>query len=240
MAEKKKFKKLPQFVTKTGVFRFPKLTEVDFGNKEYPKPEGEYSVQLLTQKDSETAIDLIAKLTPIHEAALDEAKKAFAELPVKTRKEFEKKGIKGPIANELYSEVYDKETEEPTGEIVFKFKMKASGVYKSGPKEGQKWSRKPIIVDAGGKAMKKCPDIWGGTQGKVSFEAGPYFISGTAAAGVKLALQGVQIIDLMTKGERSAESLGFKAEEGYEHEDVPADVGTEAPADAPTDEAGDF
>jgi hypothetical protein len=238
MAEKRK--KLPQFVTPKGTFRFPKLSEPDYGNEKFPKPDGEYSVQLLLPADSDEAKALIEKLTPMYEAALDEAKEAFKGLPIKSRKDFEKKGIKGPLPNSLFSEVYDKETEEPTGEITFKFAMRAGGTYKQGPKKGKQWSRKPVIVDAKGKPMRKCPGIWGGTIGKISFEAGPYFIEGTAAAGLRLALQGVQIIDLVTAGERSAASLGFGEEDGYEHEDAPAE---EAAADAGEDataDAGDF
>lgn len=239
MSEAKK--KLPQFTSPRGTFRYPKISEPDFGNEKFPKPDGEYSVQLVLQADSPEAKDIIGKLTPLYAAAMAEAAEAFKALPVGTRKAFEKKGVKGPVENPLFTELYDKETEEPTGEIVFKFAMKASGEYKKGPKAGKRWSRRPNIFDAKGKRMVKLPDIWGGTVGKVAFEAASYFITGTAAAGLRLPLVGVQIIDLVSGGERTAGSMGFGEEDGYEHTEV-ADTPAEGDAAAATEDdgSGDF
>lgn len=189
--------------------------------------------------DSKEAKAFIKELTPHYQAAMAEASEKFKELPVGTRKAFEKKGIKGPQENPLFSEIYDKETEEATGEIFFKFAMKASGVSK---KTNKPWSRKPTIFDAKGKRMVKLPAIWGGTIGRVAFEPGPYFIPGTAAAGLKLNLVGAQVIDLVAGGERSAKDLGFGEEEGYEHSDTDGPFedasGDEKTAD--DDGSGDF
>lgn len=62
--------------------------------------------------------------------------------------------------------------------------------------------------------MLKVPDIWGGTEGKVSFEVAPYFIPGTALAGIKLRLNAVQVIELRSGGNKSAGEYGFGEEEG--------------------------
>jgi hypothetical protein len=195
-------------------------------------------VQLVLKTESKEAKQLIKELTPLYEEARAIAEDEFKALAVDTRKAFEKKGIKGPQMNPLFTEVYDKETEEPTGEIVFKFAMKARGVSK---KTNKKWSRKPNIFDAKGKRMRKLPDIWGGTVGKVAFEAVPYFIPGTAAAGLRLPLVGAQIIDLVAGGARTASSMGFEEEEGYEHTeaaDTPAEDGAEETTE--DDGSGDF
>lgn len=239
MAEARK--KLPQFTSERGTFRYPKLTEPDLGNEDYPKPDGEYSVQLVLKADSAEAKKMIATLTPLYKEAIAEAGQAFKDLPIASRKKLEKQKVKGPIENPLYAEIFDKETEEPTGEIAFKFGMKAGGTYKKGPKEGKSWSRKPMVFDAKGKRMDgKLPDIWGGTVGKVSFEAGPYFIPGSALAGLKLSLVAVQIIDLVQSGQRSAESLGFGEEEGYEHSPVEGPFEDAAETKAEDDGSGDF
>jgi hypothetical protein len=182
----------------------------------------------------------LTELEPHYKAALAEAAELFKALPVGTRKAFEKKGVKAPQANPLFTEIYDKETEEATGEIFFKFAMRASGEYKKGPKQGQRWNRKPTIFDAKGKRMTKLPSIWGGTIGKVAFEAVPYFIPGTAAAGLRLALVGVQIIDLVAGGERSAKDLGFGAEDGYEHSDTDGPFEDESATKDTEDGSGDF
>ena len=226
-------KKLPRFTTPAGVFRYPKLTEPDYGTSEHPKPDGEYSVQLLFRADSPEAQQLLQQLTPHYEAAMEEAKKAFDNLPVGTRKK-----LKEVTKNPLFLTIYDRETEEETGEIAFKFAMKASGEYRKGPKAGQKWSRAPLIFDARGRRIQNPPAIWGGTVGKVAFEAAPYFIPGTGAAGLSLKLIGVQILDLVSGGERSAESLGFTPEEGYEYS--PEDAVNSSHEEDEDDGSGDF
>src|SRR5699024_3019131 len=92
---------------------------------------------------------------------------------------------------------------------------------KKGPRKGRRWNRKPQFFDAKGKPMLKVPDIWGGTVGKVSFSfvTDGYFIPGTGACGISLQLEAVQIIDLVSAGQRSADDYGFGEEEGYEHDD---------------------
>lgn len=191
--------------TPRGTFRYPALDKPDYGNEKFPKPNGEYKVQLIL---SEAAAEpLIAKLAPHYDQAIAEGKEAFKELKVEARKK-----LKELTANDLYATEYDKDTEEPTGNLVFKFTMTASGENK----KKEKWSRKPAIFDAKGKPMLKVPSIWGGTEGKVSFEAVPYFIPGTGAAGLKLRLSAVQIIDLVSGGQREASDYGFGEEDGYE------------------------
>ncbi|MER8385228.1 hypothetical protein NKH14_06850 [Mesorhizobium sp. M1380] len=220
MATEKK-KQLPSFTSPRVVFVYPKLAEPDYGNKDFPKPDGEYSVKgkmsLATlEKFIATKNKDGVSLNALYEEARRDAEKAFAELSVKTRKEFEKKNITGPVMNSLFETLYDKETEEETGEVCLKFTKKASGVVKKGPREGKKWTSAPDIYDARGKKMAgKLPNIWGGTEGKISFAASSYFIPGTAAAGLKLMLNGAQIIDLVSNGSRSADSHGFGEEEGY-------------------------
>lgn len=201
-----KKEKLPSFVSPKGTFRYPSLTAPDYGNDKFPKPDGEYKVQLiLTEKE---AAPLIAKLQPIYDAAIAEGKEKFKELKVEQRKKL------GALKeNDLYQVEYDQQTEEPTGNLIFKFTMAASGKSK---KTGDVWTRKPAIFDAKGTPMKTPPAIWGGTVGKVSFEASPYFIPGTGAAGLKLRLNAAQIIDLVSGGARDAGAYGFGEEEGYE------------------------
>lgn len=205
-----------QIVSPKGTFRFPKLSEPDYGNEKFPKPDGEYSVQLILQADSPEAKALIEKLKPLHEAAQAEAVDAFNKLPIATRKK-----LKEITVNDFTNILYDKDTEEETGEVFFKFAMKASGERKKGAKAGTRWSRSPVVFDAKGKRLEPVPEIWGGTIGKVSASVTSYFIPGTGAAGIKLNLEGVQVLDLVKGGSRSAASLGFGEEEGYTEETTP-------------------
>lgn len=207
MADKKP--KNPEFTTPRGTFVYPKLNEPDYGTDDFPKADGEYSVRLrLTEAEAEP---LLAKLQPLLEQAYAEGREAFEKLPVANRKK-----LKDITENELFQVEYDKETEEPTGNLLFKFAMKASGKSK---KTGKDWTRKPVIFDAKGRKMTNAPSIWGGTVGKVSFEVRPYFIVGSGAAGLKLGLNAVQVIDLVSGGGRDAEDYGFGEEDGYEADD---------------------
>lgn len=214
MADNKRVKN-PTGTTPKGIFKYPALDKPDYGNEKFPKPNGEYKVQLiLSEADAQPLID---KLQPTYDAAIEEGKAEFAKLKVEARKK-----LKELTANDLYAIEYDRETEEPTGNLIFKFTMAASGENK----KKEKWSRKPAVFDAKGKPLLKVPAIWGGTIGKVSYEASPYFIPGTGAAGLKLRLNAVQIIDLVSGGQRDAGAYGFDSEEGYEGSDAPADDGT--------------
>lgn len=211
----------PKFTSCKLKFVWPKLTEPDYGNKEFPKPNGEFSVKGVGKADDPEVQALIAKLQPFHDEAVSRGEAAFKGLKVDVRKK-----LKAVTVNPLYTELFDEETEEPTGEIAFKFSMTHSGEYKSGPKQGKKWYRRPAIFDARGSLMKPAPDIWGGTIGRIAFELGidkegipGYFIPGTGAVGLSLRLTAVRILDLVQSGERDAASYGFdEEEEGYEYD----------------------
>lgn len=207
------YKKRPLITSPVAAFRFPKLKEPDMGTKDYPKPDGEYSVQFLMKADDPTTKGFMKTLDALHKEALAEAEVSFKELKAESRK---KLGSIKP--NSYFTEVLDKETEEPTGEVRFKAAMAASGVVKKGPRMGKAWTRKPVIYDAKGVRIANVPDIWGGTTGRVAFEVNNYFIPATGAAGISLKLAGVQIIDLVAGGERTAGELGFGEEDGYSHD----------------------
>lgn len=223
MATKKA--KRPSFTSPKGVFRYPAITKPDFGNEQFPKPHGEYKVQLVLSR--EDAQPLLDKLEPLFQEAIAEGEDKFSKLKIEQRKK-----LKELKVNELFAEEYDKETEEPTGNIIFKFATTASGVNE----KKEKWERKIAVFDAKGKPLPKPPAIYGGTVGKISFEVGSYFIPGTGSAGLKLYLSAVQIIDLVSGGQRSASGYGFGAEDGYEGSDET--TSSDAPFDADETSSG--
>jgi hypothetical protein len=219
-------KKDPEFRTPRLVWDYPKLDKADYGTKDYPKPAGEYSVQARAKADDEKTKALIEQLQPLFNEAIEAGKAAFKELKVDARKKLEKSnGKQGIQINDLFTTLYDQETEKPTGEIKFKFAMPASGKYKDkGTGKEKRWTAKPSIFDASGKPITKVPEIWGGSEGIVAFSARPYFIPGTGAVGLKLKLQAAQVLKLVQGGQRDAAGFGFGAEEGgYTHEDTIGD-----------------
>lgn len=231
MAEKKK--KAPTLNSPRGVFKFPKVTKPDFGTKDYPKPDGEYNIRLILQHDAPATKSFIAKLEPMHAAAVEEGKAAAAALKVESRKKLEKTNGKDLVSvNDLYTVLYDQETEEPTGEIEFKFKMKAGGERK----DGTKWSQKPGVFDAHLKKLPKGVDVWGGSEGKISFYPDPYFIPGTGAVGLGLKLSAVQVLELVSAGERSGASYGFSEEDGFDADSIETEDSDDANAPTGTDD----
>ena len=230
----------PSFTSFKGTFKFPKLNKPDTKFK----ADGEFSVKLVGRIDDPAVLALIAKLEPLYLAAEHNAVAEFAKLSAVARKK-----LGQPTMNPLYTEVLDETTEQPTGDVEFKFARAASGTYKSGPKTGQKWHATIGIFDAKGVPVLKGPDIYGGTIGKVSFEVGlnqdgqpGYFIPGTGAAGLSLRLQAVQVLDLVSGGQRTAAGYGFGEEDGYAYD--PKDDTTETSegnkAAAEDDGSGDF
>lgn len=198
-------KKLVRGTTPKGIFKYPNLIKPDYGTKEFPKKDGEYNVRLILE--GKAAQELIAKLQPEMDKALAEAEEKFAQLPVATRKR-----LKGVTPNPFYTEVFDKETEEPTGQFEFRFKTAASGVNK----KGERWERTVPIFDAKGKPVKNLKGIWSGTVGKIAYSVSPYFVAGSGAAGITLYLEAVQIIELNAGSGRSASEFGFSEEEGFD------------------------
>lgn len=206
-----------KMTTPRATLKWPKLSEPDYGSKQYPDPDGKYTTKLVFDEADPAFEAFRAKIEKVHARAVELAREKFAELKVATRKKL------GDITiNEPFTVIYDEETEEPTGEVEMKVSMKASGTIKKGPRAGKPWNRKPQLFDAKGKPMVKTPDIWGGTIAKVSFSfpTDGYFIPGTGACGVSFQLEAVQIIDLVSGGQRSADDYGFGEEEGYEYDET--------------------
>lgn len=217
MATEKK-PKPKQYISPKGTFVYPYLVKPDYGQGQFAQTHGIYKVNLrLTEEEAEPLLEI---LQPIYDEAIREGEQKFAALKVEARKK-----LKSLTETPLFDVEYDKDTEEPTGEIVFKFSTKASGV--NAKKEP--WERKIPLFSASGKKITPSM-VGGGTIGKVSFEAVPYFIPATGVAGIKLYLVAAQILELSEGGSGgSASSYGFGAEEGYDDPDTDND---DAPFDA--------
>jgi len=196
--------KLPQHISPKGVFMYPKLTTPD---TKY-KAEGEFSVKLSVPASE--AEELMKMADEGAAASLSEAKEN-AGSPVKAKK-WETKY--------LPYELEEDEDGNETGNVIFKFSSKASGVTKA----GKAWRKKSVsLVDAAGKPMRAV-DVWGGTIGYIAFKIIPYSPTPQVGASVKFQLDAAQIIKLVQGGERDGAAFGFAAEEGFSVDDLPDDV----------------
>lgn len=107
-----------------------------------------------------------------------------------------------------YDDAYD-QNGNPTGDVEFKFKLKAKGQRR----DGSIYIQKPVVVDA-----KRTPIddtlVGNGSVVKVAFDPVPYVMASTKQVGVSLRLKGLQVIDLVEYS--SGGSAIFDEEEGYE------------------------
>lgn len=222
MSEKKKPTRI---TTRAGEFIWPRLFEPD---TKYD-PAGLFSVKF--KADAAEASRLMKLLEADYEAALEQGREKFAELPVASRKKL-KALTEAPIATPVYDD-----NEEETGEYLFNFKMKHEVTSK---KSGETFKKYPAVFDAKGRPIKKA-EVGSGTVGKVTFEAAPYFNASAGQAGLSLRLSAVQIIDLVAYGQRSASAYGFEEEDGYTHdEDEDEASTTNTNASAEDDGEADF
>lgn len=197
--------------------RSPWLHQPDYGTTAYPKPDGEYSTLAIGRLEDPDVIAFIAALTPLQEAARADAEEQFSRLPPATRRQ-----VGAVKVRDLFTTLYDRNTEKPTGEVQFKFAMKASGISRHEEEMAalvgrtpQPWHRRPDIFDSRAVFIRNVPTILSGTIARISCDVTPYFISATGAAGLKLTLAGVQIIHLVSEEPPAAPSHGFTAEDGY-------------------------
>ena len=157
-------------------------------------PEGEYSIQVVLPE--EEAVEVCEQLEKMAEAKLAEVVKENPKLTnvLSTRQPFE---------------MDTDEAGTPTGDLVFKSKMKAR--VKS--RDGRVYEQKPMVVDAKKTPMDGNTLIGNGSTVKIAVEPIPYMMQATKTVGVTLRLKAVQVIDIVEYG-NNAVSI-FEEEDGF-------------------------
>lgn len=206
MAETNKTPELKGLSPK-GHFKYPHLTDPDYGTEEYPKEDGELNVRLIL--DAESAEAFREQLSELYEEADRLGQEADKKRKPALRKQ--KPYTLNPLGTDVYDD--DEEDPQPTGDVEFSFKTKYSGVSK---KTGKKWTRTLPLFDAKGKPIKGKINIWGGTVGRIGFVARPYFVAAQGVAGVSFYLEAAKIIELSTGsgGNHNASEWGMDEDEG--------------------------
>lgn len=253
----------PKLMAPRGPMVFPKLNAADTKWD----AEGSFGTKVRYELADAPVAAFVAKLQPMHDAAVERAQELFAELPLKSRKQLEAKGIKAPVPNPLYTELFDEETEQATGQIEFNFKCAASAKAKSGKNMGKVYIRRPTVVDSKGKVLirgtnfawlheikpgpatlantifkKMGPAIWGGSEGKYSleistFEDGLPGYFVPSSGACGLSLR-LLGVQLLTLVQGGSDDLGFGEEDGgYEGSDE--DMQSDESADSSSDVKAD-
>ena len=145
---------------------FPHLTEPDIKFK----PEGEYHVKLECNKSDSVAI-------------IKEIKGLIA-------KKVQEEHNKNPNVKIKYA---PQPFEEEGENVIFNFKMKASGTRRDNNKH---FTQQPVLVDAELKPLGQDVQIWGDSILRITFEPRAY--SMPVGLGCTLRLKTVQVLELVT------------------------------------------
>lgn len=191
---------LPMLTSPRGTFKFPRLTTPD---TKFNK-DGEYGTKILLDPNGKGVQAFLTKLDELTDAAVAQMKEENAKY---------KKQIQRAAS---YRNEVDSDGEE-TGKIEVGVKLKAKITPKTGPNAGKTYELKPALFDAFGQPITGEIRIGGGTEGKVSFEAAPYFAANDKRAGISLRLKAAQVINLVEwTSAKDAKQFGFEDEdEGF-------------------------
>jgi hypothetical protein len=223
MAEEKRTP-LAKFNTPEGTASYPHLTKPDTKFND----EGEYKCDVILTADE--AAELVEYLEGIRDAYIPSVKK--------------KKGVRQLVAPVFVNELDD--ADEPTGNVIIRTKLKASGTRK----DGETWSESPNLFDSDGNPMAAGIDVWSGSRVIVAGTVKPYDMTvdsinakgapcKISKIGVSLACRGVQVIELVSAGEKTAASYGFApVEGGYKTAAAEAGLGVDPESQNNVDDDG--
>lgn len=198
----------PTIITPRGVVAWAQLNEPDF---EYKK-EGEFHVRLRPNTDDPQYEKLVALAEKVRDDFFDET---VARLTA------EKKGaaLKKLHKVDTIKPEIDRESGDETGNMIFRAGMKHHIEIKNGPKAGTSFDKVPDFFNAQGVRLKNPPKIGSGSELKLSVRVVPYVKNDDGSVGASLQLEGVQILKVVTGGQRSASDYGFGAEDGDDIQD---------------------
>ena len=159
------------FTTPVGELVYPWVTRAD---TRYD-PDGVFQTKLLLP--FENAQELIARLEGVRAdfvGTLDVAKqKSYSLTPV-------------------FEDELDEEG-ETTGNVLFKFKLKALVT----PREGDPFTQAPVVINADDGSAVAEP-VYGGTMARIKGQIVPYTNAASKVAGVTLRFRCVQVHELVT------------------------------------------
>ena len=191
---------IPIKVSVAGEAIYPHLMKPDVRFNEH----GEFKVTL--KIDKQDASQMVKETDQAIEDSLAKAEK-------------DNKGKKVKSAPKPYK--------EESGNVFFKFKMRASGKNK---KTNESFSQRPALFDAKKNPIPASQSIWGGSLMKVAYQLIPYHTP-MLGAGVSARLKAVQVLKLVEGQSQNVfkEEDGFEAtkkEETNSHEKANAEVQT--------------
>jgi hypothetical protein len=191
--------KKEQFTTPKCVFvGYPKISAPDFKYKD----QGEFTLKVRLPNDNPKTQEFIKRIDALGEETLKSLRTA-AKTPAIAKS--------WSIKNCPYKAETDDDGNE-TGYTIFTLKATHSGKSK---KTGKEWKRYVPLFDAKGKPLPRKADktcavaVWGGSEGYATFTMDGYGQTPSVGAGVKLYLEAVKVVKLVSGSERGADEYGF-------------------------------
>lgn len=173
-----------------GIARWPRLSEPD---TKFDK-DGVYKVDLIVNGDD--AKEMVSTIHRVLDTHMNEIKR-------------QKPNWKKKVGNLPFTEEVDDQGNE-TGNMVFKFKLRAIGI--SGE---DRWEQRPIVIDSQKTPMDMNEVRVGqGSKIRVGCEVVPY-MSPMVGAGVSLRLKMVQVVELREASTSIDADWGFDVVEGF-------------------------
>ena len=143
--------------------------------------KGTLSTNLVCDPGEPTVVGFIAKLEALRDSAFAETKETLGAAKAKSIK-----------TKDVYSEEFDRDG-EPTGNIVFKFKLNNV--------EDREPPKDKIIVKGADRAViADVPLVGNGSIIRCAAFANPYFMANTKEVGVSLLWSQMQILELISYG----------------------------------------
>ena len=209
-----KRKPLPKYNTPIGIARYPHLNKPDTRFDD----EGVYKCDVILPADADETVELIAYLEGIRQEKFD-------SLDAKKQKQYSL----APVCEDELDDAGDE-----TGNVIFKTKLNAVGHND----KGETWNNEPKLFDSQGNPLAEGTAVWSGSKLIVAGKVMPYAMGSTKMVGVSLKCDGVQVIELVSGGNQTADSFGFgKVAGGFETEAAQAGLGNSSDDDG--DDAGD-
>lgn len=210
-----KKEKLVRLTSPAGIARYPKLLRPDEYKPAQGEPKKQFKTELILDPSEQAVKDYLGRVEAAAKAAFEAARAELTEKVEEAKTGRDRKKAQEALEKlELHLPFFDEEDDEgePTGNVVVRFAKNAEFKDK---KTGEIVQTSVPHFDANAVHLKNPPSVWGGSTIKVAADVFPFHNPSANKAGVSLRLQGVQIIDLVTGGGVSAESMGFGKEEGY-------------------------
>lgn len=180
-----KRKPLPKYNTPIGVARYPHLNKADTRFDD----DGVYKCDLIVPADE--AAELVEYLEGIRDEFFD-------SLDAKKKKQYSK----APVCEDELDDAGDE-----TGNVIFKTKLNAVGRND----KGDEWTNEPKLFDSFGNPVDRdAVQIWSGSKLIIAGVVRTYAMGSTKSVGVSLKCDGVQIVELVTGGQATADTFGFK------------------------------